>query len=138
MIATIDRQELVYLSFSINDTKTKLRWEHSKEFEYQHQMYDIVESELKGDSVFYWCWWDHAETSLNKKLNDLVAGIMQKDPQHQQKQSRMMDFFRSLFLPVTKQLYDVCTEPEQHDFFQSAHQLFSHHFPPLTPPPKII
>src|SRR5690606_39601506 len=51
MIAGMDEEELVLLKFTKEETQTKLRWEHSKEFEYDGQMYDIVSKEVKGDSI---------------------------------------------------------------------------------------
>lgn len=66
IINKIDRKELVMFIFTKEETETKLRWEHSKEFEYLGQMYDIVESNTNGDTITYWCWHDHKETKLNK------------------------------------------------------------------------
>ena len=76
MIAGIDLEELVLLKFTKDEANTKLRWEHSKEFEYNGQLYDVVSKEIKGDTIFYNCWWDYEETKLNKKLQKLVANAM--------------------------------------------------------------
>src|SRR5688572_27780769 len=73
MIAGMQGEELELLKFSKAETQTKLRWEHSREFEYNSQMYDVVAVITKADSVFYWCWWDNEETLLNKQLGQLVA-----------------------------------------------------------------
>ena len=75
MIAGIDQNELVLLKFSKEEAETKLRWEHSKEFEYDGQMYDIVSKEIKGDSIYYRCWWDYEEPALNRKLQQLVVRV---------------------------------------------------------------
>jgi hypothetical protein len=68
----IDKNLLVRLSFN-KDQITKLNWEHSKEFEYNSEMYDIVHKEIISDSVIYWCWLDKEETNLEKSLNSLIA-----------------------------------------------------------------
>ncbi len=68
----IDKNLLVRLSFN-KDEITKLKWEHSKEFEYKSEMYDIVHKEIKSDSIVYWCWLDNEETQLEKSLNILIA-----------------------------------------------------------------
>ena len=39
----IPANELVKLTFSTSEIDKVLRWEHDKEFEYQGQMYDIIE-----------------------------------------------------------------------------------------------
>lgn len=72
IIEGIDRSELVELSFTPEEEK-QLRWEHSKEFEYKGEMYDVVESKSENGKTTYWCWWDNEETSLNKQLNKLLA-----------------------------------------------------------------
>ncbi|CAM3293554.1 hypothetical protein AEQU2_00479 [Aequorivita lipolytica] len=97
MIAGMDREELVLLKFSKEETQTKLRWEHSKEFEYDGQMYDVVSKEIKGDSIFYRCWWDHEETKLNKKLQKLVASAFDNDENKQRNQKQLNVFFQSFF-----------------------------------------
>ena len=68
----IDKNLLVRLSFN-KDEITKLKWEHSKEFEHKSEMYDIVHKEIKSDSIIYWCWLDNEETQLEKSLNILIA-----------------------------------------------------------------
>ena len=46
MVAGIDQNELVLLKFSKEEAEKQLRWEHSKEFEYEGQMYDVVSKEI--------------------------------------------------------------------------------------------
>ncbi|PTB91022.1 hypothetical protein C9994_16285, partial [Marivirga lumbricoides] len=72
MIAGMDKNELVLLKFTSEEAKV-LKWEHAKEFEYQNEMYDVVEQQTIGDTTYYWCWWDHEETALNKQLSLLVV-----------------------------------------------------------------
>ncbi|MFH1049421.1 MAG: hypothetical protein V1779_00660 [bacterium] len=49
MIAGLDKDELVLLKFTEEELVLKLRWEHSKEFEYHYQMNDIVDQAIQGD-----------------------------------------------------------------------------------------
>lgn len=72
IIEGINRSELVELSFTPEEEK-QLRWEHSKEFEYKGEMYDVVESKSENGKITYWCWWDNEETSLNRRLNSLLS-----------------------------------------------------------------
>lgn len=97
MIAGMDKEELVLLKFTKKETQTKLRWEHSKEFEHNGQMYDIVSKEIKGDSIFYRCWWDHEETALNKKLQKLVASSFDNDEDKQRNQKELNLYFKTFF-----------------------------------------
>lgn len=97
MIAGISREELSLVKVSKDAARSELHWEHSREFEYQGQMYDVVATETHGDTLYYWCWWDHEETRLNKQLQELVAGIMGTSPERQEKQAQLISYFQSLF-----------------------------------------
>ena len=97
LIAGIDKSELVLLKFSKQEIHTKLDWKHSKEFEYNTQMYDIVEKQNINDSVYYWCWWDFEETKLNKQLRTLLVSVYKNDIPFKKKQSEILDFYKSLY-----------------------------------------
>ncbi|MDN3724259.1 hypothetical protein QRD02_07680 [Aequorivita sp. SDUM287046] len=139
MIAGLDKKELVVLKFTKTETKTKLRWEHSKEFEYDGQMYDIVSTEMKGDSIFYTCWWDHEETKLNKKLKKLVASAFDQNEENQRNQQNFHNYLWSFFCNVPfkwqakqpQQIVLVCENEMLATIFDSLQNS------PPTPPPKI-
>lgn len=98
IIAGIDKSELVLLKFTEKEKQTELHWEHSKEFEYQGQMYDITDFQTIGDTTFYWCWWDYEETNLNKQLNKKLSESLDGNPQNQKRQLKLLNFLDSLFL----------------------------------------
>jgi hypothetical protein len=97
MIAGIDKKELVFFKFSEKEITSKLRWEHSKEFEYNHEMYDVVEKKTIKDSVYLWCWWDFKETKLNKQLQSLLANVFQNDSKTKEKQEKVFSFYKLLY-----------------------------------------
>lgn len=99
MIAGMDRARLTLLVFSKSRSHKVLRWEHSKEFEYRGQMYDVVETSSDNDSVRYLCWPDHHETRLNRQLSRLVNIAMGSNPQHQREHKLLFDFLSKLFPP---------------------------------------
>jgi len=72
----IDTNELVLLKFSVSDSKKQLHWEHDWEFEYKGQMYDLIETTVKGDSIWYKCLWDKEETRLNRQLEKLMTWVV--------------------------------------------------------------
>ena len=101
MIAGINKSELVLLKFSKAETTTNLNWKHSKEFEFNNQMYDIVDKVVSKDSIHYWCWWDFEETKLNKQLGNLLAGVYQHDSKSKERQDLVYKFYKSIyFQPV--------------------------------------
>jgi len=97
IIQSLDKSELVLIKLSKAEAKTELDWEHSKEFEYKGEMYDIVQVEKTYDSIKYWCWWDHEETALNKKLTKLVNEILGNDKEKNEQESQLISFYKSLF-----------------------------------------
>lgn len=72
IVAGIEASDLVLLEFSREETETLLRWEHAREFEYDGQMYDVVETWAVGGTVYYRCWWDREETALNNRMRILA------------------------------------------------------------------
>lgn len=139
MIAGLDKEELVLLKFSKEETISELRWEHSKEFEYKGQMYDIVSKEIKGDSIFYRCWWDHEETALNKRLKKLVVKAFDQDENKRDAHLNLHVYLWSFFYT---EVLDWQMIPSQKIFV--VYQDFVHpkHFnslriSPPTPPPKL-
>lgn len=89
-------EDLVLLRFSKAETKTVLRWEHAAEFEYLGQMYDIIRTEVKGDSLYYWCFWDEEETVLNRELAEVEKGLFNADSPQQEKREQLQQFYKSL------------------------------------------
>lgn len=97
IIAGINKSELVLLKFTEKEKQTQILWEHSKEFEYQGQMYDITDFQTVGDTTYYWCWWDYEETNLNKQLNKKLSESLDGNPQNQKRQVKLYNFLNSLF-----------------------------------------
>ncbi|MFN3344621.1 MAG: hypothetical protein ACK412_03120 [Chloroherpetonaceae bacterium] len=105
LIRGIDKSELTHFTFSKTQVQTELRWEHHKEFEYKGEMYDVVETEVKGDSIHYVCWHDKAETKLNKRLKTLIAQATSGSPEHQKRESLCYQLLKSLVMQNATQLW---------------------------------
>ncbi len=139
MIAGMNHEELVLLKFSKKEIQTELRWEHSKEFEYNGQMYDIVSKEIKGDSIFYRCWWDYEETELNKKLKKMVAIAFDQDEENRETQEIFYSYLWSFFCT---DLFDWNAIPLKNTeiVYQDTIHLGIFNtirLSPPTPPPKV-
>lgn len=136
IIAGIDKEELTLLSFTQAE-KEQLHWKHDKEFEYQGHMYDIVETEVKGDTIYYWCWWDHKETKLNQQLTKLLNDVLNNHPDRNRTQNKAVAFYKSLYCSAIPTWYFNIPEYEvrQND---CVYFLSSITFPPPTPPPNKV
>lgn len=97
MIAKTNGEDLTLLRFSKSEAEKVLSWEHSDEFEYQDEMYDVVQAWVKGDTLYYRCWPDDEETEINKKLENLVTHVLNKDTQRKDSQERFSRFMKKLY-----------------------------------------
>ena len=136
MLAGINRETLVLWKFTETEKQNLLRWKHDREFEYRGEMYDIVETEVRGDTTYYWCFWDHEETLLNKQLAALLSFAMKSNPKKQENQKRLATFFKSLY-------YTTFNKPDPFIFKEIKRNhldlicLFrSQFYSPAVPPPK--
>ncbi|HAT63813.1 MAG TPA: hypothetical protein DCS66_04310 [Flavobacteriaceae bacterium] len=102
LIAGVNESELTLLIFSVQETQTLLTWKHDKEFSFEGIMYDIVKQKIENNTYYFWCWKDHKETSLYKKLDTLVASALGNDSSQQQKQIQIKLFNQTLIFNTSK------------------------------------
>ena len=133
----LDRDELTQLKFSAKEIKIKLRWKHSKEFEYNGEMYDIVTSESRGDSIIYWCWWDNKETQLNKHLTHLVLQTLNQNDQNQNQNWHIQNIIKTIY--HSSRTLIPCLQVNRIQKTKTLYRfvLKMHHKNPLDPPPQL-
>ncbi len=135
IINGIDKNQLVLLKFTKPQTKTLLHWKHSKEFEFEGQMYDIVETVFCNDSIFYYCWWDKEETALNQQLMAITYHLLGTDPMHRQQQSKLEVFFKSLYCnDLIKHNFLLCFFKTNYQVFKTQNYICFCQPPPVPPP----
>lgn len=135
IIAGMDREELVLLKFTGEEIETLLKWEDDEEFEYQGQMYDVVEVIEKDGMIHYWCWKDDEETLLNRDLNRLLAGALGSHPQNNEHQKQIQNFFKTLYC------LDHFSWSPPIEFTAKGNTIYllqhvTAGYPPPVPPPK--
>lgn len=134
MIAGIDKEELVLLKFTKSEKESELRWEDVKEFEYKGHLFDIIESKIKGDTTYYWCWWDHEETKLSKKLDGLLADFLEHNPQSQKQENQLIDFFKKLFHENHADKLAVTSKHRVELVIYAVEFTTIYYLPPVPPP----
>ena len=92
-----DAKGLVVLFFTAEEILTKLNWKHAREFEYNGQMYDIVDQKTEGDFIAFTCYKDHKETRLNREKEKLIAKALGQDPVQKKQTERLKNFLKSVF-----------------------------------------
>ena len=134
MIAGLDKEELVLFKFTEAESQSKLKWEHAKEFEYQGEMYDVVEIEIRANTIYYWCWWDHKETKLNRQLEELVTQVLDQDTTIQGNQRKLVDYFKKLFNKPYQKQFAVLLKSRPTDLMYSENLAQMYSTPPVPPP----
>ncbi|HPR58206.1 MAG TPA: hypothetical protein PK915_07530 [Bacteroidales bacterium] len=135
IIAGIEKEDLVLLKFTLDESNTILSWKHPGEFSYKGEMYDIVEKVTVHDSIFYYCWSDHEETMLNKKLNALLAGASEKKQEHNKKFLRIYHFLLTLYIPESSVDTDEYLTPLKSLKFYYFQYFNPVNLSPPAPPP---
>ena len=137
VISGIDKDELVLLSFKKAEIANKLKWERADEFEYLGEMYDVVEREMIGDSIFYWCWWDHEETKLSYQLNQLLLKKMQHDSESKEHAAQLLSLLKTHFLSNNEEWMKFHEQVISNQYSAIDMPYYSMKYQPLVPPPEI-
>ncbi|MGJ3236509.1 hypothetical protein [Marivirga sp.] len=138
IIEGVDKTDLVLIQLTKAEAKEKLDWEHSREFEYEGEMYDVVEFEETKDSVKYWCWWDYEETTLNKNLAAVVNNLLGNHPDKKEKEQKLISFYQSLFLEKVFQ-WQALQFARLPNSFTEYELIFKDYINPIpSPPPQKI
>jgi hypothetical protein len=132
-----DEADLVRLTFTAEASK-QLAWEHSKEFKYQDQFYDVVRTEIANGKVTYVCWLDKQETEVTKKLDHLIAEVLDGMPTKNEPSKALNKLLKSLFTENFWNFSSILPVPyEQKIIVGEDDDLISLTFEPLVPPPNV-
>lgn len=133
----LDKNELVSLRFSLKETQTILDWHHSEEFEFNGQMYDVVESQSIGDSIVYLCWADHKETALNKQMDELIRQKTDHKNKQEESQRQLAQFAKLLYHKQPDQYCTLSTYHSKAPMYNPGALTLPEVGPPPSPPPEV-
>jgi hypothetical protein len=138
LLEALEKDQLTFFDFSVEEVETLLDWEHEGEFELNGQMYDVVERITQDGHVHLWCWPDQKETELNKQLDSLLAGTGKQDQTSRDRQQRIIQVLKHVYLTETMSMepgflwLTSSPKPPVTDHWMSFEIV------PPTPPPKIV
>lgn len=86
IFSKIDLKDCSRFEFTLENEK-HLEWEHSAEFTYKGQKYDVIlKKKTASGTTIYYCWKDVKESAVEKKIaflvNRALGGNPGKDKQH--------------------------------------------------------
>lgn len=112
------------------------KWHEENEFEYRGQMYDIIDKETRGNEIWYYCYWDKAETKLLNNLSKYVSSYLQQHPQESQKTSFLSSYLDKVFIS-THFTGLLAPSPKENSFAKQGPSYFSIILDVDAPPPQM-
>ncbi|MBN2892524.1 MAG: hypothetical protein JXL97_11705 [Bacteroidales bacterium] len=135
LITGINKKELVKFSVSSEEIQTKFDWKTKNEFSYQNQLYDIVSTDTKKDSVIFWCWKDNKETNLYAQLNNILSKIIGENAQDKDNQQKIINFYNSFYF-TSCFIWKAEIHQKEYKNVEYSKNFSSLKIAPLYPPPK--
>lgn len=130
------KKDLVLWKFTAEEAAAQLFWEHSREFEFRGEMYDVVRSETKGDTTWYWCYHDQKETRVKKSMASFLSRYLGSGPCQQRDQERLQYYFRTLFVSRLGEIESLAMAMEiAIPVYQATYPMDILHLP-YAPPPE--
>ena len=137
--AGIPKDELVKFSFHkniFNEGIKNFKWMKINEFRYKNEMFDIISSKLKGDSVYFFCYRDVKESGLFAKLDDYVNRYMNDNPEKGKELQTILISLNTFYL-TDEIIFNHCSFPYERDYFSNYILLTPQEFYSINiPPPK--
>lgn len=135
----VPEKDLVSFGFHISVINTganDFRWIKKNEFRYKDEMYDIVKTEYRGDSVYYKCIHDLKESKLFSNFDRYLIDLLKSDSSKKNEFLSLFNYLNTFYLPV--QPISINDRPViNNDRIFSVHsELSEGFFNILTPPPK--
>jgi hypothetical protein len=91
-------EEIVKFKFAISEVETAIAWEEKNhEFEFQEMMYDIIRSEIYGDSITYYCFLDSKESIFKQKLNSFSQKNLFAQQEKKKIDHLLIEYLETLF-----------------------------------------
>lgn len=134
----LEREKLVLFKLRFEEVKTKLRWLSSHEFEFNHELYDVVEAAVDEGTVFLWCWADHEETRLKREIDQVIFQSLGRKKEAWAKQDEFSPASR--YWPLLPRL---CLRPRKPQLIAFIYLLpcpdyFCLSLQPPKPPPRLL
>lgn len=130
------KKDLVSLTFSEKESD-QLLWEHSREFEYKGQMFDVIYKKQNGDTITYYCYADHKENKVKQKWNRLLGKEKNREQHSDQKTKKRIHFVTGFFHEYDTVVLLVISFMRKTELMIRTDEWHSSYHPsPVVPPPE--
>lgn len=133
-----NKEVLVPFEFSEETFKHLHFSRGSEEFEYNGEMYDVIEIKHLNGKIILFCWHDSKETKINKQLDELYGYILNSNPQRNKTLFHVNLFMKNLYSEdlslVHLDIPSLNNVPHTH----KSNHLRSLTYTPPTPPPEFV
>lgn len=115
VFSQIDLEDCAQFEFTL-EQEQQLDWEHSAEFSYKGQKYDVIlKKKTHNGTTIYYCWKDVKESAIDRKIATLVNNALGGNPEKDKQHKSVTQLFKDLpeeklvlrtepMLPVIKQI----------------------------------
>ena len=112
-----------------------LEFKHEEEFKLNGEMYDIVRSEIRNDTIYYVVFHDKKETSLYRSLTTAVNQRSSHDQASTQRALQLFSIGQCQYLPIgeSREVFHVRSVPMVEC---GNYRIIENPAPVHTPPPK--
>lgn len=137
ILGGIELDNLVTFTLDVKEIKSKFRWIHEHEFEYQGKFYDVVKTEISGSKVIFHCFPDDKESQLQKEIDKLISQALGKNNKDKKNQQELQNLFKLFYTHDFHK--NQLTRPKDSSikYSNSIHNYLMSIAPcPLVPPPQ--
>jgi len=135
----VENNNLTLFRFSkdnFNKGLTRLDWIEENEFRSGNKMYDVVNKEFKGDSVYLYCIHDDNESELYAAMDKIFKRMVEENPDKAKdlrnyNNSLSQFYSKPIETEYSTNLYSDCTY-----FTKISSDLLEGEYIPVSPPPR--
>jgi hypothetical protein len=99
-------------------------------------MFDVVMADTCDNEINFYCYLDHEETELNKKIKNLIQNIANQNPIPKNDKDLIIDFFKSLYFVKNDNFALFIQNQKRIDCFTSNTKIKMVSITLFSPPPQ--
>jgi hypothetical protein len=130
----------IKIELTEEEAQELIEWENDHEFEYKHNMYDVVKKEKSGNHLIYWCYQDLEESFVNEQIGELFSYLTGGHSTRPETRHLLEKIFKKLYCPLQDEIsFQLLTLQIQQSGMKITHwQNLTQVIPSPPPDDKLI